>query len=157
MRYAQILNGKVHWIFEDEITLEELGQQKFNLNQIHLVDITNLQDVQEGYDYDGVNFIAPTVPQPTQEEVIKSFTNTVQKHLDDTARQRNYDGILSLCTYATSTNATFAKEGQAGVAWRDSVWVKYYQIVDEVKNGTRATAPTVEELIAELPVFTWGD
>ena len=28
MRYAQILNDKVHWIFEDDLTLEQLGQQK---------------------------------------------------------------------------------------------------------------------------------
>ena len=51
MKYAQILNNKVHCIFEDDLTLEELGQQKYNLNQITLVDITNATDVKEGYDY----------------------------------------------------------------------------------------------------------
>lgn len=61
MRYAQILNNKVHWIFEDDMTLEELGQHKFNLNQITLTDITNLVDVQEGYEYDGVNFTNPNI------------------------------------------------------------------------------------------------
>ena len=61
MRYAQILNNKVHWIFEDEMTLEALGQHKFNLNQITLVDVTNIADVQEGYDYDGVNFSNPNI------------------------------------------------------------------------------------------------
>lgn len=51
MKYAQILNNKVHCIFEDDLTLEELGQQKYNLKQITLVDITNATDVAEGYDY----------------------------------------------------------------------------------------------------------
>ncbi|MHC1714950.1 MAG: hypothetical protein AB9858_05050 [Acidaminococcaceae bacterium] len=60
-RYAQILNNKVHWIFEEEMTLKELGQHKFNLSQIKLVDITNVADVQEGYAYDGANFTNPNI------------------------------------------------------------------------------------------------
>ena len=63
MRYAQILNGKVHWIFEDEMTLEEIGPRKFNLNQIELIDISaaDFNNVREGFDYDGVNFTDPNV------------------------------------------------------------------------------------------------
>ena len=62
MRYAQILNNKVHWIFEDSLTLEQLGEQKYNLSQITLVDITNITDVAEGYSYDGTSFTNPNVP-----------------------------------------------------------------------------------------------
>ena len=60
-KYAQILNGKAHWIFEDEMTLEEIGHRKFNLEQITLLDITNVADVQEGWDYDGINFTDPNI------------------------------------------------------------------------------------------------
>lgn len=59
MRYAQILNNKVHWIFEDEMTLEELGQHKYNLSQITLIDITDVANVQEGYVYQDGNFVNP--------------------------------------------------------------------------------------------------
>lgn len=99
-------------------------------------------------------------PQParTQEELqaklITDFTNLVQNYLDTKARERNYDNILSLCTYATSTNEKFRREGQAGVEWRDAVWNKCYEILAEVQVGTR-TAPA--DIIAELPIFTWGD
>ena len=102
------------------------------------------------------------IPQPAhtdeelQAKLIADFTNLVQNYLDTKVKERNYDNILSLCTYATSTNPAFAKEGQAGVVWRDSVWAKCYAILAEVKAGTRAT-PTEEELLAELPLFTWGD
>ena len=82
------------------------------------------------------------------------LTNVIQKHLDDTAKARNYDGVLSLCTYATSANATFSGEGKAGVTWRDDVWAKGYELLAEVNAGTRPV-PTEEELIALLPVMQW--
>ena len=66
-RYAQILYEKAHWIFETDETLEQL-YQRF-APDIVFVDITNRPEVQEGWDYDGVNFTAPqdepVTPQPT--------------------------------------------------------------------------------------------
>lgn len=63
MRYAQILNNKVHWIFEDFLTLDEIYAEKFNPNQIQLIDISaaDFDDVREGWEYDGVNFTDPNV------------------------------------------------------------------------------------------------
>lgn len=90
------------------------------------------------------------------EEILKILTDGIQAHLDAKARERNYDGILSLCTYATSTDPKFAAEGQAGVEWRDACWAKGYEIIAEVQAGTREI-PTVDELLAELPVFHWPD
>lgn len=89
-----------------------------------------------------------------QTATINRLTAAVQSHLDATARERNYDGIMSLCTYATSQNAKFSAEGQAGVVWRDAVWAKCYQVMDEALAGLRPV-PTEVELIAELPVFAW--
>jgi hypothetical protein len=99
-------------------------------------------------------YIEPPVIPPTEADIVSSLTKAVQWHLDETARTHNYDGILSLCSYATSTDPTFAAEGQAGVNWRDACWRYGYTMLGEIKAGLR-TIPTPEELLAELPVMVW--
>ena len=93
-------------------------------------------------------------PPPTPEQVIAGFTAAVQQRLDDFARTRGYDGILSAATYATSAVPKFAAEGQYSVQIRDATWAKCYEILAEVEAGTRPV-PTLDELTAELPVMTW--
>ena len=98
---------------------------------------------------------APYAPQGLPPEVLQAqLTLTVQAFLDATPIAHGYDGILSLCTYATSSNPKFASEGQAGVLWRDEVWGKAHEVMLEVQSGTRP-APTRDELIALLPVMQW--
>ena len=93
-------------------------------------------------------------PPPTTEQIIAQYTAGVQNHLDDFAKTRNYDGILSASTYATSVVPKFKAEGQYAVEARDATWAKCYEILAAVEGGTRPM-PTMEELIAELPVLTW--
>lgn len=89
-------------------------------------------------------------PAPT----IKEYQDAVQAMLDAKARERNYDGILSLCSYITSTNLAFAAEAAAGVAGRDAAWSTCYQALADVQNNLRP-APTVAALLAEIPAIVW--
>lgn len=84
----------------------------------------------------------------------REFSKAVQAHLDSTARERQYDGILSLCSYAGSEDATFQAEGQAGVAWRDAVWTACAGVLADVEAESRAV-PSVADLITELPTIGW--
>lgn len=95
------------------------------------------------------------VPRPA-EQIVFNLTNVVQAYLDATARTRNYDGILSLCSYASSSHPTFGAEGLAGVAWRDAVWASCYSILAEVQAEQRAV-PTADALLAELPAMVWPE
>jgi hypothetical protein len=98
------------------------------------------------------NTIAAYVPSPADVQAV--FVAAVQTLLDTTAQQRNYDGILSACTYADSTVATFKAEGQACVAWRDAVWAQCYAGLAAVQAGTMPQ-PSIDTFLASLPKLTW--
>jgi hypothetical protein len=93
---------------------------------------------------------------PTFEQIIVQYTAAIQKHLDDFAKTHSYDGILSACTYATSTVPKFAVEGQYAVEARDATWAKCYEILADVESGKRPM-PTLEEIIGELPPLEWPE
>lgn len=82
------------------------------------------------------------------------YTQAAQELLDATARTRGYDGILSLCSYATSENAPFKAEALAGVKWRDAVWLEGYTILAQVQAGSMAP-PSLPEFLAMLPAISW--
>lgn len=87
-------------------------------------------------------------PAPTTEQLIVSYERAVQQRLDDFAKTRGYDGILSAASYATSSVAKFAAEGQYAIEARDATWVKFYEIIGQ-------TIPSLDELMAQLPVLSW--
>ena len=99
---------------------------------------------------------AANVPQPTQAQIISAFTAAIQKRLDDFARQRNYDSILSACTYATSTVVKFKAEGQACVNLRDATWSAAYDILAQVQSGTRPMPASITDIEADLPALGWS-
>lgn len=87
--------------------------------------------------------------------LISNLIEVTQYRLDSFANTRDYDNILSLCTYATSTNEKFRKEGQYGVEARDATWAKLYEILDEVEAGTRELPTDFAQIEYELPVLSW--
>ena len=95
-------------------------------------------------------------PEYTEQELIEQTKQmaltAVQNMLDNAAKAKGYDSILSACTYAAYPNP-FQAEAQEFVAWRGAVWAKCYEILGEVEAGTRL-APTVSELLAELAATT---
>lgn len=91
---------------------------------------------------------------PTPEQIVAQYTAGVQQHLDTFAQTRNYDGILSAATYATSQVPKFAAEGQYAVEARDATWAKCYEIMAAVEAGSRPM-PTLDELLSELPKLVW--
>lgn len=89
------------------------------------------------------------------EQIQKSIVDQTQARLDDFAKTRLYDGILSLATYATSTNAKFQAEGQYGVEARDATWAKLYEMLAEVEAGTRPMPESFADVEPELPALEW--
>lgn len=91
----------------------------------------------------------------TTDQVFIRLQAVVQQRLDSWAKERGYESILSLCTYATSTVAKFQAEGQRGVEVRDACWQFGYQLLADVQAG-EAPIPTDEELLQMLPPMEWS-
>ena len=85
----------------------------------------------------------------------RDAVDATQQRLDDFARTRGYDGILSACTYATSPTPRFAAEGQYCVEARDATWAKLYEMLDEVLAGTRPMPSGYADVEPELPALAW--
>lgn len=89
------------------------------------------------------------------EKFTKMVISSVQNRLDEFARSRNYDSILSACTYATSSITKFKNEGQYCVDARDATWETLYSLMAEVQAGTRQPVSTYAEVEILLPILTW--
>lgn len=108
---------------------------------------------------DAVIVEADTIVWPVDSVKTLNFINNVieatQVRLDTFAQTRNYSGILSACTYATSGIPKFASEGQYCVNIRDQTWSTLYTVMAEVELGTRPFPVSVQEVIDSLPAMVW--
>nr|WP_321525797.1 hypothetical protein [uncultured Cohaesibacter sp.] len=100
--------------------------------------------------------IEPADEPATVPPVEADYTKAIQTMLDQAAIERRYTSGDTMATYVNSTNAVWAAEARAFVAWRDAVWAYAYQQLAFVQSGERAQ-PTVEELLAELPSAAWPE
>jgi hypothetical protein len=99
----------------------------------------------------------PQPPVPTAQEIAAEIVAATQQRLDSFAQTRNYDGILSACTYATSTVEKFATEGQYCVGARDATWAKLYELLAEIEAGDRPVPSGYADIENELPVLAWPE
>lgn len=89
------------------------------------------------------------LPVPKAED----FIAAIQSHMDSTAKSYGYDDIKSAVTYAEEPSVLkFQIEGRAFRAWRSQVWDYGYNQLALVEGGEREQ-PTIEAILAELPVF----
>ncbi|WP_343070137.1 hypothetical protein [Aminobacter carboxidus] len=107
-------------------------------------------DLLSGDEIQDSDWQAPPAPAPIESD----YTAAIVALLDVKARERRYDGAVSLSTYVGSTNAQWAVEALAFVAWRDAVWTYAYSELEKVEGGQRPQ-PTVAEFIADLPALDW--
>lgn len=90
-------------------------------------------------------------PEALQAEIVAA----TQARLDAFARTRNYDGILSACTYATSPSPTFRAEGQYCIENRDATWAALYALMANVIAGRRPPPTGFADVEDDLPVLAW--
>lgn len=86
--------------------------------------------------------------------MLNRYTNALNKHLDDVARQRRYDSRIT-CSLRAGYPGPFQAEGIAFAMWMDACNAAAYQIWADVRNGVRPIPATLEAFIAELPAIEW--
>lgn len=90
-----------------------------------------------------------------QQALQETIVAQTQQRLDNFARTRGYDSILSAATYATSTAVKFAAEGRYCVEARDATWLRLYAILAEVEAGQRSAPNGFADIENELPALVW--
>lgn len=112
-------------------------------------------DPHKVYDWAAQAWVDPRTPEQTAIDLQAAIVLATQARLDAFARTRNYDGILSAATYASSGVAKFALEGQLCVTARDATWATLYSVLAEVQAGTRAVPESFADIEPLLPVLDW--
>jgi hypothetical protein len=87
--------------------------------------------------------------------VKQAVVAATQKRLDDFAKTRQYDGILSACTYAPSPSPKFAGEGQYCVNMRDATWAALYAFMAQVEAGQHPMPTGFADVEPVLPALEW--
>jgi hypothetical protein len=83
-------------------------------------------------------------------EKLTEIGNGIGSFLDQAVSVKQYDSILSATSWTLSNITTYKSEGEAALAYRDSVWSQFYGMVQAVQAGTQAI-PTVGEFFASIP------
>ena len=99
--------------------------------------------------------LSPVKPTLSAADVQAEVTKKTQERLDNFARQRGYDGILSACTYVGSAIPKFNDEGIAARNARDMTWAALYGIMQDIMDGKRQMISSYEEIEGELPACVW--
>lgn len=89
------------------------------------------------------------------EKAMSVYTGYAQDMMDNAVKSRNYDSIASACSYFNSTNEKFASEANTCIRYRDSVWLRCYELLDEVLSG-QMLIPSKDDFLALLPSFSWN-
>ena len=79
----------------------------------------------------------------------------IGRRLDDFAKTKDYDNIMTACSYYNSTDAIYANEAQICIQTRDQTWQKYYEIIAEIEAGTRPLIVSYDDIENELPPLSW--
>lgn len=106
-------------------------------------------DVEQAYD--GQWYVLGYIPLKPIKILEEEYLREVDRWLDEFVQIRRYDNIKSCCSYITSTDEQFQKEGVYATKLRDVTYRACYDILDAVKSGEREI-PSLDELYAELPI-----
>ena len=88
------------------------------------------------------------------QRMIDSFTKALEDAIDAKAAEKSYSSAVSCASYKDSTNAQWAAESTAFIAWRDICYEYSYDYLAKAQDGTIPN-PNLDDFISGLPVMEW--
>lgn len=89
--------------------------------------------------------------------VTQEISEEVTKRLDAFAQERGYDSIVSVKSYATSSNPTRKAEAEHAVKVCDEVWDQVFLYQEAVQVGQHPVSRSFEDVALTFqPLLTWN-
>ena len=95
------------------------------------------------------------VPAEVFAKVLAVTRQRLGEQLNAFAQTRDYDDIVSLCSYATDPEPDHAAEGQHGVALRSQVWAAIRDYQKDVISGAKPVPRFESDIFEVVPALTW--
>lgn len=149
--------------FPVSITQEHLPENYFILHETEKPELDFDEKLVEGPPVfrDGVwkeNWIKDVLNEYELLQKQKQSENKIKKeveyYMDCVVSEKDYTNMISACSYVNSVNEQYSKEAKACIEWRDQIWSKIYQILDDAKKENKEY-PKFSDLVKELPTITW--
>jgi hypothetical protein len=103
---------------------------------------------------DGWKLVQGPKPELADSATEQDLVDFAKNYLDNFARTRNYDNIMSLISYAQSMNPQFQAEAEYGVVARDLVWAKVIETINSSVENQKPL-PSLAVFQAEMPQLVW--
>jgi hypothetical protein len=87
---------------------------------------------------------------------IELYQSALNEFINNKASERQYDNAMAISSYVNSTNAQWASEANAFIAWRDAVYLLAIDTLNKVQSG-EMPQPTIDDFLSQLPEIEWPD
>lgn len=83
------------------------------------------------------------------------YSQALQRHIDNTAQQKEFTSGVSCASYANSIDQNWKQEALDFIRWRDQCWLYAIDVQSKVEAGT-IDAPSLDQFIADAPELVWS-
>ena len=146
---------------DSRLTIEGRVGKK-NPNYIEIAPPDNQQYTWNEEEANWELYVEPINPQL----IIKGYEDAIQQHIDRVAQERGYDNGYTCASYFDDKNPRYASDAKIFKDWRSDVWVAVNQLlnsyaaaIEQVEEGGEmpTNIPTIDQIIASLPVIEWEE
>jgi hypothetical protein len=157
-KVRKIENDTAFVLFRENITENQTTDDEGNTETQYVYDeyelqVTNRTNL-DSFIQNNLASLTAKARDKWQQELKAKCKQAVESLLDKKPQEREYKGIYSVCTYTNSGNPQWQAEGIAARDWRDAVWEKCYELLNQADQG-EIEINSADDVIKELPKLVW--